>query len=192
MASKNTLTQDEKKVLSFWGLLAVIVIIILFVVSIFFPVKTLLSEILGLENEDTVDKYILVTDYSRFSTVSTAINKYYTYVNAKDYESALTILDANYVKKNNITYNNFSDYMYTDSKSLSFEPGTMYYKESDNDDGKFYYAVEGMITYLNSGEDVKKDYYLVILDGSTMSFSISPIEEKQFNEVEDGGVKEIS
>lgn len=94
----NRLSNQEKKVLSFWGIGLIVFILIIMIINYFFPIKNLIYQLSNHEgNKNT--KYRLVDDYTRYSTVSGAIEKFYSFINMKEYDSAIKILDEEYVKE---------------------------------------------------------------------------------------------
>lgn len=181
MKKKLGLTVQEKKVLSFWGIALLILIIGLSIFSILFPEKGILAYFR--KNKNVEYKYAEVSNFSRYSTVTTAIEKYYSFINMKDYNSVLKILDEDYIKEKNITSTNIKNNIYIPDGLVSFNPGIMYGKSKN---GIMTYLVEGTVENFSTGEIIKKEYLKVILDGNTFHFSVRPIDEKEYKEVSNG------
>ncbi len=181
MASKLNISQQEKKVLSYWGIGAIALIVIVVIINIFFPMKNALSDLFN--NKDKSDtKYSIVDDFSRYSTVSAAIEKYYSFINMKDYDSVIKILEIDYVDSNNITKDNINKYVFISSDLLSFQPNKMYQKTVK---GVMTFYVDGVVKNQATGEELKKEYLKVVLDGK-FHFSVRPIVESDYNEVANG------
>ena len=179
MASILNISKQEKKVLSYWGIGLLIIIVLVVIINFFFPVSNIFSSLVNKDRKSDV-KYSLVNDFSRYSTVSAAIEKFYSFINMKDNDSVLKILDEKYVKEKNINSSNLSNYIFMSKELLSFQSGKMYQKKVDK---LLYYYVEGRVINASTGEFYKNQYYKVILDGTQFHFSITPVEESDFKEV---------
>lgn len=182
MASILNVSKQEKKVLSFWGIGLLVIIALLVVINIFFPISNVFRSFMNIDSKDDT-KYKLVSDFSRYSTVSTSIEKFYSFINMKDIDSVIKILDEKYVKEKNVTSSNIKNYLFITDEFLSFQSGKMYQRKINK---LLYYYVEGDVINANTGEFYKKEYYRVVLDGSTFHFSITPVTESDFKEVSDG------
>lgn len=88
------LSDGEKKTLLAWFMVAVIFLLVLIVIKIINPDFSFKKKTDYSKNE-----YSIVTDYNRYYTVSNAINKYYSFINAHEYESVYHILDEEYTKE---------------------------------------------------------------------------------------------
>ena len=173
---KIKLNESEKKVLTFWAILAVIVISALLVFRVVAPEK--FNKFFGLSNADK--KYTLVKDRTRYYTVLNSINKYYQYNNDHDSQKVFDVLNSKYKEEQNIT------------SPLSFvwpdvEHGTqkvynarlMCQKKLDI--GIYSYYVSGFESDSNKANSRgEKAYFDVRLDDNNMTFDIRPIDEKTF------------
>ena len=182
MASKLGITKQEKKVLTYWGIGLLVIIGLIIIVNFFFPMSNGLRKLFD-KNSSSEASYKIVDDFSRYSTVSTAIEKFYSFVNMKDYDSAIKILDEEYVNKNNINSSNIKNYLYVSDSLLSFQPNKMYVKSNK---GIMTFYVDGKLINSLTGEFYKYEYLKVILDGNTFHFSIRPIVENEYSEVANG------
>lgn len=182
MASKLGITKQEKKVLSFWGIGLLVVILIVIILNFFFPMTNSLKKLFDKNYKDTTE-YSIVTDFSRYSTVSAAIEKFYSFVNMKDYDSVLKILDEDYVNSNNITTSNLRNYLFVSDNLLSFQSNKMYVRKQK---GVMTYYVDGKVINSVTGEIYKNEYLKVNLDGNTFHYSIRPVVENDFKEVANG------
>ena len=175
----NRLNEQEKKVLTFWGIGLIVVIVLLLIINFFFPIKNIFDSFSNRSsNKDT--KYKLVDDFTRYSTVSAAIEKFYSFINMKDYDSAIKILDEEYVKENDINKDNLSSFIFMSDKFITYKSDIMYTKDTK---GKVLYFVRGDIISSNTGVKYNTQYLKVCLDGNTFHFSITPISEDTFKEV---------
>lgn len=174
-----SLSDSEKKVLIAW---AIVGIIILLIVLLF-----------GLKKEKTKQEEIdnitangsnYLIDHSRYYTVKNAIAKYYSFLNVDDYDSALKILSEKYVKDNNITTNNITDFLTNTDVQLSYQSKRMCLKSIKS--GVYTFVSEGEEISANTGKFIGDKYYEVVLDGNTSLFSIKPIESSTFEGVCNG------
>ncbi len=180
--AQEKITKEEKKVLSIWASVVVVLVVVLLILNHFFPIKTLINSLYG-KNTEIINKYTIIGDYSRYSTVSGALQKYYSFVNAKDYDSVIKILNEEYVKDNKITKDNIEDFIsFPDDKYVTFDPNIMYRKSLK--EGVYSYIMDGEIEERDTGDVLGKTYYQVILDGNTFLFSVKPLTEEEY-----GGLK---
>lgn len=177
MANKLNLTKSEKKVLSIWGIILLIIVLVLFIINIFFPLDSLVSQMVG-NKKDTVMTGE-VKDFSRYLTVTSTIDKFYAYINADNEDAVVKILNEQYIKDNNITASNVNKYIKFDAKQLAFDANIMYLVYGKK--GVYEYYVDGNIIYANTGDIIEKAYYSVILDGNTLLFNIRPITENEYS-----------
>lgn len=173
--SKRKLNDSEKKVLTFWAILAVIIVIGLFIFRIVAPEK--FDKFFGLDGAERY--YSLVTDRTRYYTVANAIDKYYSYTNAKDANAIFNMLNENYKQSKNIKF--ASDINFTqevDPANLTFNPRLMCKKKIAK--AKYSFLVKGFESKSTESKRLGTLYYQVILDDSNFTFSIQPIDEKTF------------
>ena len=126
----------------------------------------------------------LVSDVSKFYTVSGCVDKYLLYLAAKDSDKVYTILAPNYIKENDITTSNIfeivpllSDGQYT------FNPRKMYSEEISKVIIKYYvfgYIVKQEFLDMNTLSFQQPVYFIVTLNTSELSFSIMPYNGKIF------------
>ena len=146
-----------------------------------------------IENSGTsISRPTIVTDASRFFTVSGCVNKYITYLQSKSTEELLTILTPQYVEDNSITEQNI--YTFLDQlptiNNYTFSAREMY--EIDLGDDIYRYEIYGWITEdsFNSMNTNKRDtYYSVTLNEQTLTFSINPSTSEIFEEVKNEQAK---
>lgn len=159
------LSKEEKKVLTIWCIISLIVFSLLFL----FGIKKVTKE---------EKKYELVRDYNRFYTVNTVLNKYYLYLNGNEYNKVLNMINENYKKNNNIDVNNLKDKLEINEEKVSFNSYYMCSKETSDD--VYSYYIKGHINNINSGKYIKDVYYKVVLNSKNLLFDIAPIDENQF------------
>lgn len=173
------LTEQEIKVLSAWAIFGLIVLLLV----IFINVKNNKKEKDIIENITAINSNRLI-DRNRYYTVNSAITKYYSFLNLKDYENILKILNEKYIKTNNINKENVKNYLPNHDKNLSFKPGVMCVKSVKN--GVYAYTIEGYNLAQNTGERLDKIYYQVVLDGNASVFDLMPINEDSYKEACNG------
>lgn len=141
-------------------------------------------------------EYQKVNNDTLFYTVADCIQSYYDYVSSdikmednndekvdSDFteqekkDAIYSVLDQEYIEKNNITLDNLYNYV-TDLKgAITFTPIDMYMI----DNGKIQkFSVYGMIE--NEG-NIIYDYFIVSLDYYNMTYSIEPIEKNKYKDI---------
>lgn len=174
------ISESQKKVLTGWAIIGIVILVAVFVVAIF----TVKEKNEKTETGITAANSKKVIDRSRYYTVKNAITKYYSFVNMKDYDSVLKILDSNYVKDNNIDANNIKSFLTDTDVSLSYDSKIMCLKNSNK--GVYTFVIDGNEISANTGVLVAKKYYEIVMDGNNSTFSLKPIEENIYNEVCNG------
>ncbi len=163
------LSHEEKKVLILWALIG----ILLLGLAIFLKIVN------NRKSESSRDQnYTIVTDYSRYYTVSNALTKFYSFINAKDYEGVLSILGAKYLSENNINEQNIGDYITFEDYNLTYRPQIICQKVIDQNNISYY--VGGNESKMNSGLLLEDKYYEVILNSEKFIFSIVPLDEEEY------------
>lgn len=173
------ISESQKKVLSFWAILGVILLILVVFLAIIIKRESDAKE--ELFNNMTAKDSNKLIDRNRYYTVKGAINKYYSYLNMQDYDSVITILDKNYVNSNNITKNNVKKHLTDTELQLSYETKVMCLKSINK--GVYIFVVEGNEISMNKGTFISNKYYQVIMDGNTSIFSLLPIDKSTYEEV---------
>lgn len=173
--SKRKLNDSEKKVLTFWAILAIVIVLGLFIFRIVAPEK--FNDFFGLDGADK--EYSLVTDRTRYYTVANAIEKYYLYVNAKDANAVFSMLNDSYKEANGISSaNNIKFSEEIDPENKTFNSRLMCKKKLGK--GKYSFLVKGFESKSTESGRLNTVYYQVMLDDNNFTFSIQPIEEKTF------------
>ena len=172
---KIKLNDAEKKVLTFWLILAVVIVSGLLIFKLVFPED--FDKFFGLGEYD--NKYSLVKNRTRYYTVSNAIVKYYTYLDAKDSDAIFNILNDGYKEANGITSANnikFSDE--ENKQNLTYNARLMCQKKINK--GIYSFYVEGFESKSNVSGRGDYKYYEVILDDNKLVYSIRPIDQNTF------------
>lgn len=178
------LTQVEKKTLTIWAVAAIVI----FILVIIFRVELTTD---GYGEDAQIDKdYLIVHDYNRYYTVSTALNKYYGFINAKEAEALLKILDKDYIKNEKLNEDNVVKRLSVTDEQITFNTGIMCQRRYAKDKVSFYvtgkeeniFVYEGDDETLNSTENLGTRYYEVKLYESKSLFSVEPITEKEFGD----------
>lgn len=165
------ISENERKVLIVWLIIGLIIFLCVLFINIRHKNKEKAEPI-------TTPGTNYVNNRSRYYTVKNAINKYYSYKNAKDYDAVLKILSEDYIKNNRIDKDTITTYIGESTSYLSYDTGLMCLKSAK--DGVYTYVVEGVEIMMNTGKELDKLYYEITLDGNTFLFSITPINESDF------------
>lgn len=152
------------------------------------------SLILGLNKTETNEEVTykknsvkLLDNYSRFFTIESCVYRFISYLQDKDVDSLLKVLDSNYVEENSLNESNVLEFLGQLEGLNTFSVKKVYYNNKDKNVITYYVygqIVEEVIdTYSYYGTD---KYYVVKLDTVNMTFSIKPIEKSLFSEVSNG------
>ena len=138
-----------------------------------------------IKKDYNVSKISIVENYNEFYTVNSCLYRTITYLNDKDVDSLILILDKKYKSKNKINKNNLLNYLPQVNNSSTFVSRKMYYQKINENVTKYY--VYGYIEEETfDGMGAKTDaYFIVNLDSNNKTFSIEPYSKEQF----DGGIK---
>lgn len=129
------------------------------------------------------DKYILLDDYSRFFTVNSCVYKYVQYLQSRDIDSLLLVLDKDYVKDKQINRNNIFNFLPDLSNGMYTFTSKKIYFEKINDNYISYYVYGFVAQELMDEVGAKTEYYFKVnLDLNNETFSISPYDGKIFKE----------
>jgi len=129
------------------------------------------------------NKILLLSDYNDFFTVNSSIYKYISYLQKKDYDSILKILDTSYKSSNNITLENVVNFVENLEGNHSFSSKKIYYEVIDDNIIKYYvYGYLSKDTIDGYSERLDR-YYIVIFNTEDKIFSIIPSNEIEFKEV---------
>jgi len=161
-----------------------VILCLLFIFSIF---------LFNLKNKDNNEEIIydgnkvkLLSDYSRFFTVNSCVYKYITYLQSKNVDSIIKVLDEEYKNTKNINSSNVLENVENLSGNFSFVSKKIYYENIDNYNIKYYvygYLTEDTID--GYGEKLDR-YYVVLFDTKKNIFTITPYNEFNFKEVTNG------
>ena len=138
--------------------------------------------------EDTIqktekNKIKILSNYDEFFTINSCVYKYISYLQSKDYNSVLKILNSDYKKNNNITESNIENFVENLDGKYSFSTKKIYYEVIDNNYTRYYvygYLSKDMIDVYGEKED---RYYIILFDTKNQLFSLTPYNEVGFKEV---------
>lgn len=174
-----SLSDSEKKVLIAWAIIGIIILLLVLLFGLK-KEKVKQEEI----NNITANGSNYLIDHSRYYTVKNAITKFYSFINVKDYDSTLKILNEKYVSENKITASNINEFLTESDVQLSYQSKRMCLKSLKS--GVYTFVSEGEEISSNTGKYISDKYYEVVLDGNTSLFSIKPIDSSKFMEVCNG------
>ena len=131
----------------------------------------------GKKNNNDIE---IVTSTSKFYTVSNCVYRYITYLQSKDVDSLILLLDNSYKKSNNISKENVLDKLDKLDSTYNFEGRKMYQQEITENTTKYYvYGYLREETINNDGN--KQDFYIVVtLNNKDKTFSITPYDGEIF------------
>lgn len=174
------ISESQKKVLTAWGVAAIIIFLIVVLVAITIKNKEDKDE----KNNITATNSNYLIDRNRYYTIKTAISKYYSYLNVHDYDAVLKILNEKYVEDNNIDKNNLKEFINITDTALAYNPHIMCLKSVNK--GVYTFVTNGDELGANTGKILDQMYYQIIMDGNTSLFSLEPISESTYEEVCNG------
>lgn len=173
------LSDSERKVLIAWAIIGIIILLIV----ILFGLK---KDRTKKEEMDSItangNNYLI--DRNRYYTVKNAIAKFYSFLNTKDYDAALKILNEKYINDNKIDLNNIKEFITESEIQLSYNSKRMCLKSIKS--GVYTFVSEGTEISANTGNFISDKYYEVVLDGNSSLFSIKPIDSSTFEGVCNG------
>lgn len=137
----------------------------------------------GSKDKNKID---IVTSTSKFYTVSNCVYRYVTYLQTKDTDNLLLLLDSKYKSKNNINSNNVLNNLINLDKLYNFEARKMYEEKINDNITKYYvygYLIEDDIDSNNS-----MDFYVIVtMDTNNKIFSITPYDGEIFGGSDEEG-----
>ncbi len=162
-------------------------IVIIIILSLIFISIIVLSNIDKESNKNNNDvlkeEYILENDYSNFFSVNSCINKYYGYLNSRDTNSLLKILNSSYIENNNINSSNIYTVLGEYENIVTFTSKGMYKTKNTNKYYVYGYLTEDLIDEIGNKMDA---YFEVDIDFNNNIFSLMPITQSMYNEVKNG------
>ena len=161
-----------------------IVLIICFVFLFLFSVFLFNSRFGNktLNKNKEVSKINLLNDYSRFFTVNSCIYKYISYLQSKDIDSLMKVLDVNYIMNNNINSNNIFDNLGRLDGNYSFITKKVYYEKISDTYFKYYVYGQLKKDIIDENNEKIDKYYIVNIDNDKGVFNIFPYEGDIFKE----------
>ena len=156
------------------ALLAVLVVLLI--------VAGLLYNIRQGANDDTeIPRRVLVSNYSRFFTVSNSANSYINFLARGNAESLMILLDDGYIARHNLNVNNVLDHLDDlAGEFYSFNARRMYQYPLSRYMIRYY--IHGHLRQeILDGWVEPLDYYLILtLDNRNFTFSITPYDGASF------------
>jgi len=168
------INKNERKVLTMWAIVIVIVSAIVLLINIKFNGASLFQKI----TKQVETKYSLVKDRDRYYIVKSSIDSFYGYINDDNKKNLLKVLNEGYIKKNDISKDNVLDFFKYDNKVVIKANKFMCQRKIG--EGKYSYYTQFIEQDRDTGEFIKNVYYEVILDNKTITYNVKPISEKTF------------
>ena len=157
----------------------IIILIILVIISL------IIYKLNNKEEKEPVisNKIQMLTNYSKFFTIDSSINKLIVFLENKDTDSILKVLDDEYKNTNNI--NNVYDFFPKLNDCIyTFVSKEMYIKNTNNNIEKYY--VKGTLNKEEMDENsvfVGEYYFIIKLDTDKRVFSLIPIDKEEYEGV---------
>ena len=138
------------------------------------------------DNKNNKKEVLLLNDYNRFFTVNSCVYKYINYLQTKDINSILKVLNKDYLILNNIDSNNIFNYVEDLNGIYSFKSKEIYY-EKINDNNYIYYVYGELIKEsINGYVEINERYYTLNFDIKNQLFDITPFDNIGYKEVING------
>ena len=151
-------------------------------IAIILVIVTIIVLVIAYSSKDNdkikEEKINIVTNYSNFYTVDSCLNRFIIYLSSKDIDSIMSIMNDDFIKKNDITKDNVLDLFDEVDDGASFVSKKIYYTKVNKNIDKYY--VYGSIEYSelqidNSSTTKSYDaYFIVYIDTYNRLYSIEP------------------
>lgn len=160
------------------NIILVIILVLLFAVAL---------TLVYLEKRDGKDalvtenkKVSVLKNYNEFYTVNSCVYRYLTYVQSRNSDSLLKVLDDSFVKNNNINSTNVLNFINVYEENINFNSRKMFYEKVNSHITKYY--VYGYVEKDIIDDDPLRyeAYYIVNLDSKNKVFSIMPYSGELF------------
>lgn len=127
------------------------------------------------------DNINIVTNPSKFYTVSNCVSRYINYLCSKDTDNILLLLNNSYKKKNSINKKNVFSKLESLNELYSFKPKKMYQEIVNKNVTKYYVYGSIYIDNMSNIIDDGEDYYIIVyLNKKDYTYSIEPYDGKLF------------
>lgn len=128
----------------------------------------------------------ILEDYSRFFTVNSCVYKYITYLQSKNIDNLMMVLNKDYLNNNNINNSNVLNYVENLNGNYSFVSKEIYYENIGDNFIKYYVYGNLIQDHINGkGEKVER-YYIVSFDTKNYTFDITPYDKNSYEVVVNG------
>ena len=132
-------------------------------------------------NESINTDVVALADVNRFFTIDSAISKYFSYITLKDGESLLSILDEDYISRNNITTANIYQFVGNYNSNIKTSLEEAYRVSSYKNIYKYYTKVVLNEETLYDSTLQGYNYYIVTINENELTYAIEPISEIIYN-----------
>lgn len=133
------------------------------------------------DNESINTDVVALADVNRFFTIDSAISKYFSYITLKDGESLLSILDEDYISRNNITTANIYQFVGNYNSNIKTSLEEAYRVSSYENIYKYYTKVALKEETLYDSTLQGYNYYIVTINENELTYAIEPISEIIYN-----------
>ena len=133
------------------------------------------------DNESINTDVVALADVNRFFTIDSAISKYFSYITLKDGESLLSILDEDYISRNNIITANIYQFVGNYNSNIKTSLEEAYRVSSYKNIYKYYTKVVLNEETLYDSTLQGYNYYIVTINENELTYAIEPISEIIYN-----------
>ena len=169
----DNLTKEQRRVLLYWFIFGLILMGILIVLA---GIK--INKMKKQYEQTRDDKYIIVSDYSRYYTIINILDKYYSTINSNNHDDTLKLLSEDYKNKNGINKDNIKDKITHYKKQVTYKGRLMCSKRLGK--GFTSYYVTGDVIGSNDLTIYGQVYYEVLLNENEMTYSISILDGETY------------
>ncbi len=123
----------------------------------------------------------IVKDPSEFYVASGCVGQYYSFLQANDTNALMTILDKEYIKKNNINSSNVYEKLEGSNNLYTFSPTKAYRQKISENIIKYYIYGNKQIETIDDSQIVDEDKYVVTIYKINSTYTIMPYTGSLFD-----------
>ena len=123
----------------------------------------------------------IVKDPSEFYIASGCVSQYYSFLQANDTNSLMTILDKEYIKNNDINESNVYEKLSGDSNLYTFNPLEAYKQKISENIIRYYIYGNKQIETIDDSKTIDVDKYVVTIYKTNSTYTIMPYTGNLFD-----------
>ena len=159
-------------------------------IGIFVLVLIGLVLVINNKQDNTINtKYRIVNNATTFFTIEGCVNRYINSLSKSEVDNLMILIDDEYIEKHNLNKENILSHLGQKKVFYTFMAKKIYSEVSKTDYINYY--IYGLLSEEKLNEaDYGNDYYIKVkVQKSNNLFSIIPITEKEYKEIENGFYK---